>query len=297
MAAPSIEFEYDGMRVLGYSLAGEESYFVLPQMNVGFDFGRAQRDVLTVDNVFLSHGHMDHAAGFAYYFSQRMFIDNKPGNAYVPEPLVGPFKQLLRLWGQLDGNEPPANVFPARPGEDVTVRRGLLVRPFKVKHPCRGREGSRVEGLGYSIIEVRKKLKDEYVGLMGPEIVELKKKGVEIERREEVPLVTYCGDTGPGSFFELDHVRRSRVLLLECTFVDPDHRSRARAGNHLHVDDLRNIVPKLENERIVLTHLTRRTALREARKALKQTLGEQAERVSFLAEHRRRKSRPTPPVS
>ena len=53
----------------------------------------------------------------------------------------------------------------------------------------------------------------------------------DITRRVEMPLVTYCGDTGPGSFLALDHVRTSRILLLECTFVDDEHRERARAGS------------------------------------------------------------------
>ena len=108
--------------------------------------------------------------------------------------------------------------------------------------------------------------------------------------------MTYCGDTGVGDFLELEHVRRSKVLLLECTFVDPDHRDRARAGNHIHIADLPRVYPKLENERIVLTHLTRRTGLHEARAALVDQLGKDAlGRVSFLAEHRRpRRRRPTP---
>ncbi|RMF75259.1 MAG: hypothetical protein D6744_13685, partial [Planctomycetota bacterium] len=133
---------------------------------------------------------------------------------------------------------------------------------------------------------------DEYLDLTGPQIVELKKQGVEITRRVEIPLLTTTGDTGPGEFLEHEYVRRSRVLLLECTFVDPAHRDRARAGNHIHLADLRKIIPRLENERIVLTHLTRRTALREACAALQREFGEQAdERITFLMQHTRRKRR------
>jgi ribonuclease Z len=300
MLRAPLEFNHGEVQLLGYSMAGEETYLVLPTLNIGFDFGRAPREVVGVDHVFLSHGHMDHAAGVAYYFSQRMFIDNAPGHAYVPEPLVDPISQIIRLWGQIDGNEPPAHVHAARPDEDVTIRRGLIVRPFAVNHPCRGRQGRRVDGLGFSVIEIRKKLKEEYLGLMGPQIVELKKQGVEIERYEEVPLVTYCGDTAPGAFLERDHVRNSQVLILECTFIDAEHRSRARAGNHLHIDDLRTIAPRLNNERILLNHLTRRTALRDARRRLSKVLRDAGlpdddRRFSFLAEHRRRRHRSQAP--
>ena len=32
-----------------------------------------------IDNLCLTHGHMDHAAGVAYYLSQRHFVGNSPG--------------------------------------------------------------------------------------------------------------------------------------------------------------------------------------------------------------------------
>lgn len=293
MATPSIALAHQDIEVLGYSLAGEETYFVLPRHNIGFDFGRCPRDVLTVDHVFLSHGHTDHAAGLAYYFSQRMFIDNAPGNAYVPAPLVEPLRELLALWGDIDGHRPPGQIIAAEPEQEIEVRRDLFVRPFAVNHQCRSR-GQRFAALGFAAVEVRKKLKEEYQGLMGPQIVELKQRGVEIERRVEMPLVTYCGDTGPGAFFDRDDVRQAQVLLLECTFIEAEHRERARAGNHLHIEHLREIVPQLNNELIVLTHLTRRTHVSDARAALERTLpASELERVKFLAEFRpRRRPRP-----
>ena len=73
-----------------------------------------------------------------------------------------------------------------------------------------------------------------YPDLTGPQIVELKKQGVPITRRVEIPLVTYCGDTAAGDFLGLDHVRNSRILLLECTFVEEDHTDRVRLATTPH---------------------------------------------------------------
>ncbi|HPC22719.1 MAG TPA: MBL fold metallo-hydrolase [Phycisphaerae bacterium] len=295
MPSALAEIAVGGFHVGGFSTAGEETFFVIPEMNLGFDIGRGRREVLAVDNIFLSHGHMDHAAGVAYYFSQRMFIDNRPGNLYAPEPLVQPIRRLLQVWGEIDGNEPPANIFPAYPGVDIQVRRDLIVRPFEVNHPCRRRVRGAYPSLGYVAIEVRNKLLDEYQGLEGPELVALKKKGVAITRRVELPLVAYCGDTAPGDFFKLDYVRDAKILLLECTFVDPDHLERARAGFHIHVSDLREILPQLRNERIVLCHLSRRTALPEAREIIARELGDLfSDRVSLLMQHRARPRRRPP---
>jgi ribonuclease Z len=289
MAAPIAEFVHAGIRLLGSSLAGEESFVVAPELNLAFDVGRAQRELLTVDHIFLTHGHMDHAAGIAYYFSQRMFIDNKPGHLYAPGALLEPIRRLLRVWADIDGHEPPANLHAVEPGVDVPLRRDLVVRPFEVNHPCRRRDRETVQALGFTAIEVRQKLIDEYRNLTGPQLVELKRQGVQITRRVEIPLVTYCGDTAVGDFFDLDFVRNSKILLLECTFVEPDHRERARAGRHIYVGDLPTILPRLNNEKIVLIHLSRRTGIGTAKAFLRRELGEAVgQRITFFMEHRRR---------
>ena len=249
---------------------------------------------------------MDHAAGIAYYFSQRMFLDNAPGHLYVPEILVDPARRLLRLWADIDGNEPPANIHPVRAGEDVVLRRDLVVRPFEVNHPCRKRGRITVPALGFAAIDVRQKLRQEYQNLTGPQLVELKNRGVEITRRVEIPLVAYCGDSASGDYLDLDFVRNSKILLLECTFVEPDHLERARAGGHLHVSDLPALIPRLNNERILLIHLSRRTPLATARALVRATLGPDYDtRVSFFMEHRPKRRRaaedenglPRPPLA
>jgi ribonuclease Z len=289
MGAPLAEFVHDGLRLLGSSLAGEETFIVAPELNLGFDIGRAQRELLGVDHVFLTHGHMDHAAGIAYYFSQRMFIDNLPGHLYLPRLLVEPVQRLLRIWADIDGHEPPAHLHAVEPGVDVPLRRDLIVRPFEVNHPCRRHDRSIVPALGYAAIEVRQKLVPEYQALSGAQLVELKRQGVPITRRMEIPLVAYCGDTAVGPFVDLEYVRNAKVLLLECTFVEPDHLDRARAGYHMHISDLPGVLRRLQNEQVVLIPLSRRTALGVARHMLRRELGpEMSERISFFMEYRRR---------
>jgi ribonuclease Z len=113
--------------------------------------------------------------------------------------------------------------------------------------------------------------------------VALKKQGVEITRRLEIPLVAYLGDTARANYSSLPHVRQARVLLVECTFFDADHVRRARAGRHLHVADLAEVLEGTCNQRVILTHVTRRTNVAEARKILRKTLSKETfERVTFL---------------
>ena len=69
----------------------------------------------------------------------------------------------------------------------------------------------------------------------------------------------------------------------QVTFFDPDHKSRAKAGKHLHVDHFLQILPKLKNPKIVVLHVSRRTGVRRARRQLAKLLPpEQMARIHFL---------------
>ena len=274
-----IKMTLDSIELLGYSVGGEETVVGIPTLDVCFDIGKSPDELLSVNHVLLSHGHMDHAAGLAYYCSQRNFREMSPGTILLPESLAEPVEQLLNCWAHLDGCRPPARIIPLVAGQEYEIRRNLFAFAFETNH-CNG-------SLGYCIIERRQKLKPEYHDLPGTEIARLRKGGEQVTYTLNLPLVTYLNDTMGGAFEKLACVRQSRVLIAECTFFDQDHRERARAGRHYHFDQLAELIPQMENEYIVLTHVSRRTDIRLARKMVNDTLPkEQAKRVRFLMERR-----------
>jgi len=275
-----VEHLLGDIRFIGYSVAGEETVVAAPELNVCFDVGKAPAEILSVDHVFLSHGHMDHAAGIAYYFSQRNFVGNTSGCIICPNQLVTPIKELMRVWGQIEGHISPHKVVGMAPAEEYQIRKGLVARSFALNHGA--------PSLGFVILDIRHKLRPEFADRNGPQLVALKKQGVSIEYQLEVPLIAFCGDTAEGAWMDLELVQRARVLLLECTFFEADHVKRARAGYHLHVRDVARILPRMKNEHFLLHHVTRRTGVREAKRALTDLLpAEIMRRVTFLMDWKR----------
>jgi len=269
------QINFGDFTVAGYSVAGEETVIIVPELDCVFDIGKCPREALTVNHVLLSHGHLDHAAGVPYYFAQRDFQGIATGKALVPAGLVGALEQLMIAWGRVEGHVPPYEFVGMEPGDQYEIRRGLIAKAFASRHL----PGS----LGFSLIDIRRKLKSEFLGLTGPQIVELKQRGVEITNRVEFPLVAYLGDTGKDNYCQLPHVANARVLLVECTFFEEDHLRRARAGKHIHVTDLPAVLEGMNNEHIVLIHVTRRTNMAHARKALRKELGKELlQRITFL---------------
>lgn len=261
--------------IIGYSVAGEETVIQVPELNVCFDIGRAPYFCLTSDIVCISHAHMDHIAGLAYYLSQRHFQGMKPGTILLPRELARPVDNLLKCWREVERQGTPYTLVPMAPDQVHEVRKDFIIRAHETHH--------RAASLGYSLISVREKLKPEYFGIPGPELAKLRKEGVEIQYRLEVPLVCFLGDTSMGTVFDQPDVQNAEILLTECTFFEASHKVRAKAGKHLHVDDLVRLLPKLKNKHVILTHVSRRTSLRKARNALLKRIGDEAMgRIDFL---------------
>ena len=262
--------------VIGYSVAGEESVVQIPELDVCFDIGRAPYFALTSNLLCLTHGHMDHLAGLAYYLSQRHFQGMKTPTILLPQALVNPVDQMLRCWRGIERQITPYNLVGMTPDMVHQVRKDFIVRAVETHHGG--------TSLGYILISVREKLKQEFFGRPGPELAALRKQGVEIQYRLEVPLVAYLGDTAYGRVFDHPEVQNAELLLTECTFFEKDHKSRAKAGRHLHVDQFVELVlPNLKNQQIILTHVSRRTGIRKAKTILKKRLGEEGmKKILFL---------------
>ena len=269
----------DDLEIIGYSVAGEETVVAIPQLDVCFDIGKAPDQVISINNVLLTHGHMDHAAGFAYYLSQRNFCGQSAGTILAPKNHIKTMQEITDLWGKLDGNRIPAKFVGVKPGDEYQIKPNLFARVFPTKHS----KGS----VGYTIIEKRKKLKEEFTGLNGPQIVELKKQGIEIDYALELPIVTFIGDTQYIDFSQLDYIAKSKILITECTFYEEEHKERAAAGKHIHIEEFVKLLENMQNEHIIIVHTTQRTHMKEIQRILTKAMPKNIlDRITLLMSKR-----------
>ena len=249
--APMKLFQYKDVTVRYLSAGGVESCYILPEQKIAFDMGRGPFELVDIPNVFLSHGHLDHAAGIAYYFSQRSLRGLDPGTVYVPKDAVKPLKKICRQWQKIEGFGYKINVLPHKPGKRISIGNGYSVLALEAYH--------RISANGYIIYKKTKKLKPELRGLPGDAIKKLKDEGKEIEVYEDRPLFAYSGDTTVEFLTGHPDVRKARVLFMECTYIDEERSvERARKWGHTHLDEILDLADELENEKVVLVHLSRR---------------------------------------
>jgi len=246
--------------------------------------GSCPRAVLPSKYVCVSHGHMDHIGGLAYFCSQRNFQGMGPAKIVCHEGLAPAIRKMMQGYAELEGQNTPYELLPLGPEGEIQIKNAIDLRLFETDHTQ--------HSAGYVVVEKRSKLKDDYAGLPQEKLRELRDRGEPITRIVEVPLVAYLGDTAPGGAMLRNDVRTAQVVISECTFVDKDHKTRAEAGNHLHLADIVEWLGVLECEALVLIHVSRRSNIAAARKRLRELVPrEQAEKVHFLMDYRTNRAR------
>jgi len=294
-------------RVQGISVAGEQTVIQVPELDVAFDIGQCTRSVLSVPTIALSHAHMDHLGGLPYWFSQRYFqkiggethmpdkadgkADGKPdGKPRVPvgrcichPELEQPLRGMMRAWEPLERQKTPFEIVALEPEKEIELKNNISMRAIATRHT--------VPSLGFSVLERRSKLKEEFRDLPQEKLRELRSRGTEITRQMEIPLVAYTGDTAPGEYLVRDEFAEAKIVIAECTFFEPDHNDRARTGMHLHIDDIIRLLPVWKAEAIVLVHVSRRTTIHYARERIEKLAGADAARIHLLMDHRTNRMR------
>lgn len=271
-------------RIQGLSVAGEQTVVQIPELDLVFDIGLCPRAALASNYLALTHGHMDHAAGIAYYFSQRYFQGMGVGTVICHPELEQPIRNVMNAWVDLEAQKTPFNVIALPPDGQTQIKNNIELRAFATDHT--------VPSLGYVVVEKRSKLKEEFVGLEQPQLVELKKQGVEISQQLQIPLVCFTGDTAWGKHFQREDVLNAKILITECTFLEPEHRGRASIGKHLHLDSILGLLERSRAEAVILVHLSRRTHIMQVRKQLDLAIPKKhRDRVLLLMDNRTNKQR------
>ncbi|MBX3382049.1 MAG: hypothetical protein KF864_00935 [Phycisphaeraceae bacterium] len=282
---PSLGFLYcPPLRVFGQSVAGESTCVQIPELDLGFDIGSCPRAMLPSKHLAISHGHMDHIGGLAYFCSQRRFQGMGTAKVVCDERLAPSIKRMMDGYVDLERQRTPYELIALKADQPLEIKNNMLLRGFPVEHTC--------PAFGYTVCEKRTKLKPEFADVPQEKLRELKERGVEITRSFEIPLVAYTGDTAPGPHLIREDVRKAQVLITECTFMEPDHKERARVGMHMHVDDLAEWLRIVESQWVIVLHVSRRTDMMMARQRIAQVAGEAlAQKVLFLMDYKANRER------
>ncbi|MEO1233996.1 MAG: MBL fold metallo-hydrolase [Myxococcota bacterium] len=271
-----IRIDAAGQVIHALSIGGIETCFEIPAYDCNLDIGRCPPGALRRNRLFLTHAHMDHAGGLPYYVSMRAMQGMRPPKVFCPASVRDELQSILELWSKLDSDATRCTLIGLEPGERLTLGGDKECLTFAATH--------RVDTLGYLLVRKRRKLKPDLRGLDGTAIAARAAAGEVIHDEVEVDEICFPGDTSIEVLEREPRIRQARLLLLECTFIgEKPGREWAGKGGHIHIEDIAERADWFENERLVLTHFSRRYSSQLIRETVERTLPPSLrERVQLL---------------
>lgn len=269
-------WNHGDLKFFGVSLAGIRTAISMPEISLSFDVAQGFPYLVNLHKYFITHGHLDHAAGIPYIISQKMMTSQKPGEFYMPPSLVEPMTEIMNLWSKIEGFSYNYKFIAVQPDDEIEINNHCFVKVFPTTH--------RIESFGYTLFDRKKKLKAALAHLTKEQIVELRRQGEEVNEVHEQPVISFTGDTQIEFLESRPWIKKSKLLFVEATYLDSMRPvARAREWGHIHFDEIIPHLDSIESERIVLIHTSSRYSTNEALKIIRDKVPEKHhERLVFF---------------
>lgn len=244
-----LEVKAGNYTVRGISVGGVYTSLQVPELDAVFDVGITLRSFAGTDNIFLSHGHADHLGGLVGLLGIRGMMNKAKPRLFMPRPVREHLDQALSHMTQIQRYDLSVEGVGVEDGDEHALKADLRVRAFKTHHP--------VPSVGYQFFRRVNKLRPEFKQLDGAEIGRRRKAGEQLFDQVEHLELAYATDTLIRVIDTHPSLLETRVLILECSFLDERKElSASRAGCHIHLDELLERADDFKNEHLVLMHFS-----------------------------------------
>lgn len=239
----------------GFSIAAFRTNFIVKELNIMFDAGIS--GYMSPEHIFITHCHSDHCANLPFHLYNAK--PNTKTKIYAPKGSIDNISNYVKSAYVMSCDCSPDDIPLLKSSEMVPVTQGTFELVIKNKNftveiiecfhsvPC----------VGYGFTEKRNKLKDEYLGLSGKEIMELKKTGININKEINNHIFCFLGDTNK-KVLENKEIDKYKTIIIECTFLFDSEITQANETQHMHWNYLEDYIKTHPDNNFVLYHFSMR---------------------------------------
>lgn len=248
----------------GYSRAKENTGFYCKELEMAFDAGIQMNEVPSY--ICLTHLHNDHTSAL-----NKMLIDNPknpiifiPNNDKFEELLVTTLKYIYLsskfIHPKSSKGLDPKSTYPYQ------IVKLNIGSSYKFKEANTG--AYYVEGLpsdhgvvsiSFGIYEMRRRCKPEYQNLEKSQYAKLKMEKIEFTEMYKFPILCFMSDTNykPLIGSQSDLIFQYPTIIIECTFLNSEDLPHAKKKNHIHWEQLKDIIENKPNK-FILIHFSKK---------------------------------------
>lgn len=263
---------FDDYQLIGYSRGSFKTGLMIAPLRIFLDAGVCSQ--YEPNLILVTHGHSDHV-GELY----NILIGN---SRKITVPIITAPSLTKLLSNQINSNYSLNRGFTdkynrceiiglAKPYFLTIQGKKLKVEPYKMEHL--------VDTIGFGIKEMRGKLKPEFVGKSQEELIEIKK-NTSITEEKEIPMFLFCGDTD-NSILDTLPFSDYPTVIIEATFLHPDHINEAKQRKHLHISELEPYFVKNDKTTFILIHFSNRYSVDEI-KTYQKTYEDKYNNIKFF---------------
>lgn len=259
-----------GLTLEGFSLSGIATWLRVVELDVMFDAGECELSCVPIPDVFLTHAHGDHYRCLLRHWQLRRMFGLNAARYHVPASAVASLRDIVAAEARMEGVTEEVvypNLLPRHDKETFSIRKGLWARAFSVEH--------RAPSLAYTVGRTVNKLRPTFAALTGPEIAALRQAGTTVTDSVDTALVTFLGDHTGAALRANPHIWDSKVVVVECTYVEPEDQANAAARTHTHLAEIVDVLREVEApacEALVLKHFSLKNNPRRIREVVEASL-------------------------
>lgn len=238
----------------GSSTAGIRTSFFCNELKILLDAG--YQNYNKIGEVFITHCHADHIACLPLIILEN--IHNKiETNIYCPIEVVTLLENMIDTFlkcnysSEVNHKKKYYKVIGMSSQYLINLKLNGLDIKIEIIDSVHT-----VPTISYGFIEIKKKLKDEYIGINGAELVKLKQDGIEITKKVEEKKMVFCGDTSIEIFKDSPHILEYNNIIIECTFFEKEELPSAIERKHMHWEQLKEIVESNSNINFFIIHIS-----------------------------------------